>query len=93
MQGALLLSEVLRERDAQVEYKKRKAILQQHVNEKFLRRQEEVSRNSQVTVGTFTSISYPHLHQERERAILVDMKAAEERVKAKDGVASFQTSQ
>ena len=41
-QGALLLSEVLRERDAQLEYKKRKQEAAKTADLKYIRIQEEV---------------------------------------------------
>lgn len=42
MQSALLLSEVLRERDAQVQYKRRKQVDAKMADQKYIRMQEEV---------------------------------------------------
>lgn len=42
MQSGLLLSEVLRERDAQLQYKKRKQEAAKIVDQKYIRMQEEV---------------------------------------------------
>ena len=43
VQGALLLSEVLRERDAQLEHKKRRQEAAKMVDQRYIRLQEEVS--------------------------------------------------
>lgn len=42
IQGALLLSEVLRERDAQVEYKKQREERMKQLDQSFLQWQQEV---------------------------------------------------
>ena len=42
VQGALLLSEVLRERDAQLEHKKRRQEATKMVDQRYIRLQEEV---------------------------------------------------
>ena len=49
-QGALLLSEVLRERDAQLEYKKKKEGRLREIDEKYLQIQKEVGKRPHVYV-------------------------------------------
>lgn len=50
VQGALMLSEVLREREAQINYKKRKQELLKDQDTKYLRKQQEVCGYSSLDI-------------------------------------------
>lgn len=83
-----MLSEVLREREAQIKYKKKRQDLMKNQDEKYIQQQQQVNR---------WSVDLPQLlisyMQDRENGILVDMKAAEERAKEKRVIANFQQVQ
>ena len=85
-QGALLLSEVVRERDAQLEYKKKKAEVAKAVDEKYIVLQQEVILSS-------TGMFYEVLLQEREKGMAADHLAALERAMAQQETARYRAMQ
>ena len=55
MQGALLLTEVLRERDKQVDYKRKQQEMYKHIDELYLKQQEEVTEKFRCRFHTLSS--------------------------------------